>query len=193
MGFARSSALFLLLGGAMAARASAENTVMSIDGRHSSARISVHMRIPMRAEGRMSPVTGELRGNASLGWRVLVKADGRSLHFEGAAWIERVSRSDAFLAVERYPAIQFESQQFTDAVLHKGGPLRGRLTLRGVTHPVGFELTAASCARVGRDCPIQVQGSISRREFGMTSHRATVRDDVDLRIRVRLQQDASAQ
>ena len=176
----------------MAARASTESTALTIDGRHSSARISVHMRIPMRAEGRMSPVTGELRGSAALGWRVLVKADGRSLRFEGAAWIERVSRSDAFLAVERYPAIQFESEQFTDAELHKGGPLRGRLTLRGVTRPVGFELVAASCARIGHDCPIQVQGSISRRDFGMTSHRATVRDDVDVRIRVRQQQDAPA-
>ena len=176
----------------MAARTSAENTVLNIDGRHSSASISVHMRLPMRAEGRMSPVTGELRGSAALGWRVLVKADGRSLRFDGAAWIERVSRSDAFLAVERYPAIQFESEQFTDAVLHKGGPLRGRLTLRGVTHPVGFELASAGCAQIGRDCPIQVQGSISRRAFGMTSHRATVRDDVDLRIRVRLLQDAPA-
>jgi polyisoprenoid-binding protein YceI len=88
--------------------------------------------------------------------------------------------------VERHPAIRFSSDAFDDHVLHAGGELPGRLTLRGLTRPVSLRLLPSDCARPGRDCDIQVQGELSRKDFGMTAYRAFLRDGVEVRFRVRL-------
>ena len=193
MSFARSGALLVLLIGnwSMVAQARGQDTSIAIDAHHSSARFIVHMRIRMRAEGRVTRVSGELRGSSATGWQVLVKVDGRSLRFDGPRWMDRITRSDSFLAVDRYPAIRFDSEQFADAMLHTGGPLRGELTLRGLTRPVSFQLLPSPCAQPGRECDIQVQGTISRHAFGMNAHRAIVKDDVDFHMRVRLLPDTT--
>ena len=194
MSFARSGALLVLLIGSwsMATQARGQVTAIAIDARDSSATFIVHMRIRMRAEGRLTRVSGHLRGTPATGWQVLVKVDGRSLRFDGPRWMGRIARSDAFLAVDRYPAIRFDSEHFTDAALHAGGPLRGQLTLRGLTQPVSFQLLPSPCDQPGRECDIQVQGTISRHAFGMNAHRAIVKDDVDFYIRVRLQPENPA-
>ena len=194
MSCARSGALLVLLIGAcsMATQARGQATAISIDSGKSGARFIVHMRIPMRAEGELTQVSGELRGSPASGWQVLVKLDGRSLRFDGPRWMDRITRSEAFLAVDRHPAIGFDSAQFTDAVLRGGGPVSGQLTLRGLTRPVSFELLPSACVRVGRDCDIRVQGTISRHAFEMNAHRALLRDDVDFHIRVRLQSESPA-
>jgi polyisoprenoid-binding protein YceI len=188
MSFARRCAVLLLLVGSasMVAKSLAQETSNAVDGRRSSARFIVHMRLPMRAEAELRKVSGVLRGSAAAGWEVVVKVDGRSLRFDGPAWMDKITRSDAFLAVDRYPAIGFESDLFTDAVLHGGGALHGKLTLRGMTKPISFQLLPATCAQPGRDCDILVQGTISRKAFGMNAYRAMVKDNVDFHIRVRL-------
>jgi polyisoprenoid-binding protein YceI len=188
MSFARHCALLLLLVGSssMFAKSLAQEMSNAVDGRRSSARFIVHMRVPMRAEAELSKVSGLLRGASATGWEVLVKVDGRSLRFDGPVWMDKITRSDSFLAVDRYPAIGFDSDVFSDAVLHGGGPLHGKLTLRGMTRPISFELQPATCAQPGRDCDILVHGSISRKAFGMNAYRAMVKDNVDFHIRVRL-------
>jgi polyisoprenoid-binding protein YceI len=100
--------------------------------------------------------------------------------------MERVTRSDSFLAVDRYPAIRFASASFDDQVLHAGGELPGHLTLRGLTRPVSLRLLPSQCARPGQDCDIHVQGQLCRKEFGMTAYRALLRDGVEVHFRVRL-------
>lgn len=194
MSFARSGALLVLLFSCwpMATRAQGQAAAIAIDASQSSATFIVHLRIRLRAEGTLTQVSGELRGTPATGWQVLVDVDGRRLHFDGPPWMDRVTRSDAFLAVDRHPGIRFESASFSDAVLRGGGPVSGRLTLRGVARPVSFQLLPSPCARIGRDCDIQVQGTISRHAFGMNAHRALVKDDVDFHIRVRLQPEGPA-
>jgi len=193
MSFARSGAWLVLLIGntSMANLTEGQAAPLAIDSGNSSARIVVHLRIPMRAEGVLTGVNGNLQGSVASGWRVVVEVDGRSLRFEGPRWMDRITRSDSFLAVDRHPAIRFESGQFSDALLRAGGPLAGQLTLRGLTQPVSFKLLPSTCARMGRDCDIQVQGTISRHAFGMNAHRAIVKDDVDFHMRVRLLPDTT--
>jgi len=196
MSLARSGALLVLFIAtwSMANQARGQTTTsaapIAIDAGQSSARFVVHTRISMRAEGLMPQVSGELLGSPDAGWQVLVYVDGRGLLFEGPRWMERITRSEAFLAVDRHPGIHFHSEKFADAALRDGGPLHGELTLRGQTRPVSFQLQPSTCARPGRDCEIQVQGTISRHAFGMNAYRALVKDDVDFHIRVRLQAEA---
>lgn len=171
---------------AVAAAAPAAEPARAIDGHHSSAEFVVNLRMRGASAGRIAGVAGGLEGSAAGGWRVQVRLDAKGLRFDGPRWMERTTRSATFLAVDRYPSIRFESDAFDDAVLHRGGPLQGQLTLRGLRRPVSFSLLPSDCARPGLDCDIRVQGSVSRRDFGMSAYRAFVADDVELRIRVRL-------
>ena len=162
------------------------SATLRIDGARSEARFVVHLRLKLRTEGRIAKVSGELRGSAAQGWQVLVVADGRSLVVKGPRWMERSTRSEQFLSVDAHPEIRFESDRFSDRLLHAGGRIRGRLGLRGLTRPVSFRLLPSACAHPGRDCDLQVNGIINRKQFGMTAHPVSVRDDVELHMRVRL-------
>jgi polyisoprenoid-binding protein YceI len=192
MSRARRALLFLLVALApMAAQAKPPTpaVALAIDGRHSNASFVVHLRMRKPAEGQLTGVSGQLAGTPAAGWRVKVRVDGRSLRLPGPRWMERVTRSDSFLAVNRYPSIRFESAVFSDQALRGGGPIDGELSLRGLTQPVSFLLLPSQCDRPGRDCDIHVQGSISRKAFGMTAYRAMVSDEVEFRFRVRLRQE----
>ena len=164
----------------------AQSDALQIDGQNSEARFIVKLRWRMRTEGRIPAVSGEMSGDATQGWRVLVLADGKSLVVKGPRWMDRVTRSDSFLAVDSHPDIRFHSERFDDDLLHAGGSIRGELTLRGLTRPVSFLLLPSACDQPGRDCDLQVNGIINRKDFGMTAYPVSVRDDVELHMRVRL-------
>ena len=159
---------------------------LQIDGARSEARFLVSLRIGMRTQGVIPKVSGEMSGNAQEGWQVLVVADGRSLQVKGPKWMDRSTRSPDFLDVDAHPEIRFHSEVFSERTLHAGGRVRGRLTLRGLTRSVSFRLLPSACAHPGRDCDLQVNGIINRKDFGMTAHAFSVRDDVQLNMRVRL-------
>lgn len=195
MSGARRALLFLFAVLApMVARAQSPltETVLAIDGRHSSASFAVTLRMRSPTQGQLTRVSGQFAGSPQHGWTALVKVDGRNLHVEGPRWMERVTRSDAFLAINRYPSIRFESELFSDAVLHAGGLLTGKLTLRGLTQPVSFRLLPSECDQPGRDCDIHVQGTVSRHAFGMTAYRSMLKDEVDFKFRVRLRAEKTA-
>jgi len=185
---AAPAALLILLLAAVPESAPAPATrSFAIDGRRSGAVFRVQLRARQReVEGLLAAPRGELSGSPASGWKVMVRLDGRGLRVDGPHWMERVTRSDAFLAVERHPAIRFASAGFEDRVLHEGGDLPGQLTLRGLTRPVSLRLLPSECARPGQDCDIHVQGELSRKDFGMTAYRAFLRDAVEVRFRVRL-------
>jgi polyisoprenoid-binding protein YceI len=186
----RAARAWLLLLATLTPMATSSQTppapALAFDEQHSGASFLVQLRTGNRIEGRIGSATGELAGTPAAGWKVRVKLDGRSLRVDGPRWMERVTRSDAFLAVNRYPVIRFESEAFTDALLHGGGVLPGRLSLRGLVQPVSFQLLPSACDRPGLACDINVQGRLSRQAFGMTAYRALLKDPVEVRFRVRL-------
>ena len=174
----------LLAGAPMPPTASTEP--LRIDPARAEVRFVVNLRMYMRAQGRISKVSGEMTGDPQRGWQVLVVADGASLVVKGPRWMDRSTRSPDFLDIVAHPEIRFHSTRFPDQLLHAGGSIGGRLTLRGLTRPVSFRLLPSACAHPGRDCDLQVDGTINRKEFGMTAHPVSVRDDVQLHMRVRL-------
>ncbi len=178
----------------MAAQAQTPPAVktLAIDGPHSSASFSVTLRMRKPTEGHLTRVSGKFAGSPQAGWTAIVIVDGRNLRVDGPRWMERVTRSDAFLALNRYPTIRFESELFSDAVLHEGGLLTGKLSLRGLTQPVSFRLLTSECDQPGRGCDINVQGTVSRHAFGMTAYRSMVKDEVDFRFQVRLRAEKTS-
>jgi len=184
MRLARLGALSLLLVLAgMSGRA--RGATQAFDPQRSSASFRVHLRLLPSAGGQFTKVSGELQDERGT-QRVVVAVDGRSLVFDGPGWMNRVTRSDAFLAVDTYPEISFRSEPFAPNLLRVGGKFRGQLFLRGVRRDVAFRLLPSTCTQPGRDCDIQVLGRISRHDFGMNSYRLTVKDGVDFDFRVRL-------
>ena len=158
-----------------------------LDGSRSKAEFEVHLRLPLGGVGRFARMGGQMSGDASKGWQVALQIDGRSLHFNGPAWMDKITRSPAFLDVEQFPGIELRTETISDSVLRRGGVARGELTLRGRTRPATFVLLAPACARPGLDCDLSVQGTVSRREFGMTGYHWTLRDGVDVRVSLRWQ------
>jgi polyisoprenoid-binding protein YceI len=182
----RATLLSVLAGAAFAAAAQVpEPMPQAFDPAHSQASFKVRMRIARPAVGHFLDVRGELQGEGTR-QRVAVEVDGRRLRFEGPAWMERVTRSDDFLDVDRHPRIRFRSAAFAPALLRDGGELRGELTLRGMTQAVAFRVLPAGCATPGRGCDIAVVGKVSRHAFGMEAYRLAVRDMVEFTFRVRL-------
>lgn len=156
----------------------------------SDAGITVDLRVAGEVAGRFGTIEGELQPDGDR-WRVQVRIDARSLVLDGPAWMQRSTRSSGFLDVERHPRIDFRSGPFERTLLEVGGELAGDLTLRGRTAPVAFRIAPAACDDPGRDCPIRVSGMLSRRAFGMSSHRLWLRDGVGFDFQVRLRPPAA--
>jgi polyisoprenoid-binding protein YceI len=175
----------LCLAGLVWATAMAAPMREAFDPAASRATFEVHVLLAGDVQGRFHRLEGELQPSDGL-WRVRVRLDARSLDLDGPPWMVRSTRSDKFLDVERHPDIHFESEAFARELLKKGGELGGQLRLRGRTRPVVFRVEPARCAAPGRQCDIRVHGSVSRRDFGMSSQRMWVRDEVGFDFRVRL-------
>lgn len=181
----RAWAAGLCLAGLVCATAMAAPMREDFDPAASRASFEVNLRLAGVVQGRFHHLEGELAPSAAL-WRVRVRLDARALDLDGPAWMVRATRSDKFLDVDRHPDIHFESDPFPRELLKKGGELGGQLRLRGRTRPVVFQVEPAGCTTPGRRCDIRVHGSVSRRDFGMTSQRMWVRDEVGFDFRVRL-------
>jgi polyisoprenoid-binding protein YceI len=158
-----------------------------IDAVRSAAVFDVRLRLPIRARGRFDRVEGRFEGTP---WActVTVALDTADLHFDGPPWMDRLTRSPAFLDAEAHPRLRFEADPFPASRLNDGGPLRGRLRLRGIERPVDFTLLPHACHPAGTlACPLRVHGEIPRRDFGMTAYRATVRDLVAVEFAIVLE------
>jgi polyisoprenoid-binding protein YceI len=183
-------ALLLLVAWAvLPATARGEASVQSIQSDQSHASFVIPMRLLASTVARFDSVQGELVRRDDGQLQVEVRVDARVLTVHGPRWMDRVSRSRQFLDVERHPQIRFSSQPFPAALMRAGGPLQGRLFLRGIDRPVQLQLAPLRCRQPGHDCAIDVEGEVSRRQFGMTAYRFAVRDGVGVSIRVHLAAD----
>jgi polyisoprenoid-binding protein YceI len=182
-----AAAVLLLAGAASAAEPMAHPCRGRIDPRLSSARFTVDVLLPIRAEGRFTEIEGELvpRPDGQCEVHVRVRAD--TVAYEGPEWMAKLTRSPAFLDAEAHPEVAFDSQPFPLASLNEGGAVSGRLRLRGRERPVDFTLRPAECATPGQACDIRVSGIVSRRDFGMQAYRFTVKDAVRFEFAIRLE------
>lgn len=97
------------------------------------------------------------------------------------------ARSEGFLDASRHPWLEFQSEPYSSEVVRDGGPLRGTLTLRGVSRPESFQLEPSTCDRPARDCDTVAQGRVSCSDYGMSRWRWALLDEVRFKLRVRLQ------
>ena len=133
-----------------------------------------------------------------------------SLHFDADDWstaklevtvpMQRLDMGDSgwsasvfaprFLDIKRYPQARFVS---TRVERHEGnrGTVCGELTLHGSTRPLCMALVLNRIARYPlppfrRTAGFSARASLKRSDFGMTSWRSLVGDEVELRIEAEL-------
>ena len=180
----------LAIGAAWTAPMPASATAMTyrIDRAQSHADFRVRMMWIRHISGRFNDIDGtvvfnKLRDTAVV--RATVKVSSLTMSSERS---RQRTLAPEFFDAARFPTIVFDSVPFTVQAMQTGGPLPGKLTLRGVTRPMTFELLPTHCPmRDAQPCQIQVQGNIPRSDFGMNGHSATVSDTVEFGLQIKLE------
>ena len=119
--------------------------------------------------------------------RVRIELDARAIKVEGSTRYTELARGPRFFDVERHPVVDFVSEPYDPALARSGGALRGRLTIRGVSHTEVFKLSPAECDRPGLDFDIRGRGNVRRDTYGLDSWRFALGDWVGFGLSVRLQ------
>ena len=152
-----------------------------IDPTRSSAEFSVAILWLMRVHGDFPQFTAELVEQTDGRFVVNAVLDARSVRMrrdEYSAW----ARSPEFFDAERHPEIRFRSDPFSLDAIGDKSQLRGELRLRGRSDTAVFSIRREACQV--HPCPVQVQGSVRRSAFGMSSRRTTVGDRVRFRLSI---------
>jgi len=168
-------------------------TSYRIDSAHSQAVFGVRLLWLHEISGRFRHIDGAVLAGPRDG-TVMVRANIAvdSVTMDSARMRRWVLAPDFFDA-DDYPFIRFVSDPLPLATLEHGGPLPGRLSLRGVTAPVTFILHPLYCAGPPpASCRTSLNGTLQRGEFGMIAHGTTLSDRVELNLAITLQPMAPA-
>lgn len=158
-----------------------------IDPEHSHADFGVKLFWLSQISGRFQQIDGDVTLSALHDTAVVdahISVDSIKM---GSDRIRRWVLAPDFFDASRFPSIHFVSEPITLAMLEKGGDLDGTLTLRGITKPAHFEVLPSPCPLdAPQQCVISVRGSIQRSDFGMSSHRTAISDQVQLGMMISL-------
>lgn len=104
----------------------------------------------------------------------------------GSGRFTALARGPRFFDAQRHPLVEFVSEPHPAELARTGGPLRGRLTMGGVSRMETFELEPAACARPGRDCDAVANGSVDRGNYALDDWRFALDESVGFQLRLRL-------
>jgi polyisoprenoid-binding protein YceI len=121
---------------------------------------------------------------------VRIRLATASVEVEGSRRYTRFARGEHFLDAEHHPWVEFRSEPYAVDLLGSGGWLYGTLTMHGVSRREAFLVAPSICVRPARDCDVVAQGRVLRTNYGVESWRWALTDDVNFRLRVRLQDAA---
>jgi polyisoprenoid-binding protein YceI len=156
-----------------------------IDTAQSSAGFDLRALWIKRINGSFTRVEGVIERQPAVGrFDVDVRIAADSVRMEKEDYA-RWARSEDFFDASRHPWIQFRAEAVPERLLREGGEIRGQLTLRGTTRPVGFQVMPATCARPGPECAVVASGDVQRSEFGMDARRVVLGDKVRLEFTIR--------
>jgi polyisoprenoid-binding protein YceI len=157
-----------------------------IDGAASRAGFTVRLIAVLPLDGEFGAIRGWIDVDRAAGVgrvHAVLAADSLSMRNpDHAAW----ARSAEFFDAAHHPELRFDSEPVPLETLANGGPLRGRLSVRGIERTVALSLEPGSCRPEQMlACEVGVRGRIRRSDFGMDARRATVSDWVVLDIAIR--------
>lgn len=160
------------------------------DPAHSRVGFQLSTRWGRRLRGTFPGYEGEVVVHPGGRREVRVRLDSARMEITGHPRYTRWARGPEFFDAARFPAIEFRSETYEEALLLEGGPLHGTLTMRGITRPVRFVVEPSTCGRPGRDCDVVAHGEVDRANFGMDAWQVAVDREVRFDLRVRTRGDA---
>lgn len=132
-----------------------------------------------RAEGTVSTLADGRQ-------QVHLQLDTRAVEMVGSQRYSEFSRGEKFFDTARYPLIEFVSDPYPEALLHTGGELAGKLTLRGISRREFFVVAPMTCAQPLHACAVVARGSVRRQDYGMDAYDYLLRSRVNFTLNVRV-------
>jgi polyisoprenoid-binding protein YceI len=178
----------LLLAGVGAGVATARPVVHKLSVLEPSSRIEFSMRTRwgQTLHGRFPDATGDVTEVADGRRQVRIVLETASVEILDHPRYTRFARGPRFFDAARFPDVRFLSDPYSLDLLRRGGEMHGRLRMHGIERRETFILAPAQCTRPGRDCPIVVQGTVSRGDYELDGWRMAMRDEVRFSLLVRL-------
>ncbi len=176
--------VFLVLTGVYAQAVFSEE--YKVDPGHSSAQFSAgHLGFSLLI-GRFNKVEGTFSIDAKKPdtGKAAITIDAASIDSNHEKRDKHL-RSPDFLNAKQFPKITFESTEFKGN--RKGGTLKGKMTLKGVTRPVSFTIKQIGEGKDpwgGYRNGYRATGKIKRSDFGMKFSLPKVRDELVLEINI---------
>lgn len=151
---------------------------VAVDPARSWLGFEVYTRFGQRIAGEFEEFEGSVQplpdGRQRVRLRVATSSAAIPDRPRYTAWM----RGTSFFDAARHPSMEFVSEPYTADLLRDGGPLRGKLTLRGVSRPQRLQVLPGQCERPGVDCAIRVEGSLDRSDFDMREWQVALADKV---------------
>ena len=163
----------------------------TFDPAHSRFGFELRTRWGMKLEGLFPRHEGEVTQLPDGRKQARLRMFTRDVQIEGHPRYSEWTRSSKFFDAERYPAVVFQSQPYSEDMLHKGGPLAGEISIRGITHMEILTVAPSTCARPGHDCDVVATGAVRRSDYGMDDWQMAVSDRVVFVLRARLKPEPS--
>lgn len=156
-----------------------------IDDARSQARFQLHLPMGRALDGRFPRLGAEWLPQADGRWRVSVWLPADAAEIPGHPRYTRIMRGEMFFDSRQHPRIRFLSDPFDAGMLARGGDLSGVLMIRGVGRRESLQLSPSACRPpLPRACTIEVEGEVSRRDYGMRALPGMVGDAVYFQLRI---------
>ncbi|WP_187313317.1 YceI family protein [Lysobacter capsici] len=166
-------------------------SVETFDPEHTRFSFELRTRWGQKVAGQFPRYDGELTVLADGRHQVRIRLAAGAVVVGDSERYTRLARGERFFNAPRYPYIEFLSEPHSPDLARTGGPLRGRLTLHGVSRMETFILAPATCAKPGEDCDGIAHGSVSRDDYGLDGWQLALGDRVRFTMQVRLQSTQS--
>lgn len=167
----------------------------NVDASHTGVGFSVKHMMVSKVRGRFTGVEGKLVGNPEdlTTANIDIKIDASTIHTNSEDRDNHLRSAD-FFDTETYPNLAFVSTEIVKTKASKYD-ITGDMTIKGVTKKVTFEAEYEGAGKNpwGVDvAAFEVEGKISRKEFGLTWNQALeaggvlVGDDIKITIDLQL-------
>ena len=158
------------------------------DPDHTRFGFELRTRWGQRVAGTFPSYDGELVVLPDGRHQVRIRLATAAVEVAGSRRYTELARGPRFFDASHHPLVEFVSDPHPPALVQTGGPLRGQLTMRGVSRGESFVLAPSTCARPGRDCDAVASGSVDRGDYALDGWRLALGDTVSFQLRLRLRE-----
>lgn len=155
---------------------------LSIDPRASHVGFALRTRWGQALEGRFPSYRGVVVAMPGGLRQVRMVLDAPAVEIVDQPRYTRLTRGEGFFHVRRWQQVELQSDPFQPGLLQQGGDLAGIVGIRGLRREEVFTIQPATCDRPLIDCPVVVEGAVSRGDYGMDRWGVALGDQVRLRL-----------